>query len=54
MNNYLGIALRALRLVQMYCVKRISLGCFLRSQLENSLAYCVNAGNLRRSERAFS
>ena len=46
------------RLIQTYCVKRISLGCFLRmkkcSQLENSLSYCVNACNLRRSERAFT
>ena len=46
-----------LRLVQMYCVKRTSLGCFFyackkRSQLENSL-YCINACDLRRSERAF-
>ena len=50
--------LATLRLVQTYCVKRTSLGCFLRmqkrTQLENSLSYCVNACDLRRSERAFT
>ena len=50
--------LTVLRLVHMDCVKCSRIGqfnaCIKRAQIENYLSYCINACDLRRSERAFT
>ena len=49
---------RWLRLVQTERVIRSRIGrfnaCVKGAQIENSLSYCINACNLRRSERAIN